>query len=132
VFNFTDVTQRFYYFVYRFGDGTSIAHKIPRFTMALASGEIHQDASASAGGTASWTVDITQVDILNTPMELVVTGLPCYCIASFSTGTPISMPNTTTLTVEVLPGAPTGMYPVVITGNNYNTAYSVVVYLHIS
>ncbi len=133
IFNFTDATQRFYYFVYRFGDGTSIAHKIPRFTMALATGEVErQDVSASTGGSVSWDIDIAQVDVLNTPMELIVTGLPCYCTASFSSGTPISMPNSTTMTIEVLPGAPTGIYPIVVTGNNNNTAYSVVVYLFLS
>jgi hypothetical protein len=131
-FNFNDVDQRFYYFVYRFEDGTSIAHKIPRFTVDLATGETERKTvNPSTGGSVSWTVDITQIDMLNTPMDLNVTGLPCYCTATFNPASPVGMPNTVTLTIDVLPGAPTGLYPIVITGNNNNWADSVVVFLYL-
>jgi hypothetical protein len=131
-FNFNDVAQRFYYFVYRFEDGTSIAHKIPRFAVDLATGETQRKTvNPSTGGSVSWTVDITQVDILNTPMDLNVTGLPCYCTATFNPASPVGMPNTVTMTIDVLPGAPTGLYPIVITGNNNNWADSVVVFLYL-
>ncbi|MBU6998255.1 MAG: hypothetical protein HXS41_12565 [Theionarchaea archaeon] len=131
-FNFNDVAQRFYYFVYRFEDGTSVAHKIPRFTVALASGETERRVvDPSTGGSASWSIDITQIDILNTPLNLNITGLPCYCTASFSPVSPMGMPNAVTLTVDILPGAPTGLYPLVITGNNNNWADSVVVFLYL-
>lgn len=132
-FNFTDVALRFYYFVYRFADGSSVAHKIPRFTLALASGEPErQDVNAATGGTVTWDIDIAQVDQLNTPMDLNVAGLPCYCVATFSPASHVEMPNSVTLTVEVLPGAPTGLYPIVVTGSNKNNAYSCVVFLYLS
>lgn len=132
-FNFTDVAQRFYYFVYRFSDGSSAAHKIPRFTLSRASGQPERrDVSGTTGGTVTWTVDITQVDQLTTPMDLTVAGLPCFCTATFSPGSPISMPNTTTVTIQVLPGAPKGLYPLVITGNNHLNANSTVLFLYIS
>ena len=132
-FNFTDVSQRIFYFVYRFADGTSIAHKIPRFQLALASGEPQrQDVSTTTGGTVTWDIDATQIDILNTPLDINISGLPCYCVASFAPIAPIGVPNTITLTIEVLPGAPTGLYPIVITGDNDNLAYSCVVFLYLS
>lgn len=132
-FNFTDVTQRFYYFVYRLSDGTSIAHKIPRFDLELAAGELERkDVAASTGGTVTWDVDIAQIDILSTPMNLVVTGLPCYCTCTFNPPSPVGMPTSVTVSVEILPGAPTGFYPIVITGNNNNWADSCVVFLYIS
>ncbi|MBU7031176.1 MAG: hypothetical protein HXS53_01475 [Theionarchaea archaeon] len=132
-FNFTDVSQRIYYFVYRFADGTSIAHKVPRFQLALASGEPErQDVSSTTGGTVTWDLQATQVDILNTPIDLTISGLPCYCVASFAPAAPVSVPNTITLTIQVFPGAPTGLYPIVITGDNENLAYSCVVFLYLS
>jgi hypothetical protein len=132
-FNFTDVTQRIFYLVYRFDDGTSIAHKIPRFELALASGEpVRQDVDRTTGGTVTWEIEATQIDVLNTPLELSISGLPCYCVASFSPEAPVGVPNTITLTIEVLPGAPSGLYPIVITGDNDNLAYSCVVFLYLS
>ena len=132
-FNFTDVNQRIYYLVYRFEDGTSIAHKIPRFQLALASGEPERhDVSCATGGTITWDLEATQVDALNTPIDLTISGLPCYCVASFNPAAPIGVPNTITLTIQVLPGAPTGLYPIVITGDNDNLAYSCVVFLYLS
>jgi hypothetical protein len=133
IFNFSDAAQRFYYFVYRLEDGTSLAHKIPRFTLDLAAGEPErQDADSGTGGTFTWGIDIVPIDQLNTPMELSIAGLPCYCTATFTPGSPVNMPNTITLTIEVLPGAPTGFYPIVITGNNKLNAESVVIFLFIS
>ena len=132
-FNFTDVNQRIYYFVYRFADGTSIAHKVPRFQLALASGEPErQDVSSTTGGTVTWDLQATQVDVLNTPIDLTISGLPCYCVASFAPAAPVGVPNTITMTIQVLPGAPTGLYPIVITGDNENLAYSCVVFLYLS
>ncbi len=132
-FNFTDVAQRFYYFVYRLADGTSIAHKIPRFSLSCATGQPErQDVNGTTGGSVSWTIDITQIDQLNTPMELTIAGLPCYCVGSFNPPSPVSMPNTVTLTIQVNPGAPKGLYPIVITGDNHLNAASTVVFLFIS
>jgi hypothetical protein len=132
-FNFNDVAKRFYYFVYRFEDGSSVAHKIPRFTVALASGEQErQTVDSSTGGTVAWNVDITQGDQLNTPVEIFIAGLPCYCTATVTPAEKVEMPNTITITIEVLPGAPTGLYPIVVTGYNNLNAYSCVFFLYIS
>lgn len=131
-FNFIDVAKRFYYFVYRFADGSSVAHKIPHFTVSLATGEPErQDTTASVGGTYSWDIDVNQVDVLNTPVEFNVAGKPCFCTATFTPSSKVDMPNTVTMTIEVLPGAPTGLYPLVVTGTNYLNSYSCVVYLYI-
>jgi hypothetical protein len=132
-FNFNDVTKRFYYFVYRFEDGSSVAHKVPRFTVSLASGEPErQDVSSSAGGTVTWDIDVSQADVLETPVEFTVAGLPCFCTATISPAAKVDMPATITLTVEVLPGAPTGLYPIVITATNNLNAYSCVIFLYLS
>jgi hypothetical protein len=131
-FNFNDVAKRFYYFVYRFVDGSSVAHKIPRFTVELATGEPErQDTTASAGGTYSWDVDVNQKDVLETPVEFTVAGLPCFCTATFTPASKVDMPNTVTLSIEVLPGAPTGLYPIVVTATNNLNAYSCVIFLYI-
>ncbi len=132
-FNFNDVTKRFYYFVYRFDDGSAVADKVPRFSVELASGEPErQDVSASAGGTVTWDIDLSQVDQLETPVEFTLAGLPCFCTATISPSAKVDMPATITLTIEVLPGAPTGLYPIVITGTNNLNAYSCVIFLYLS
>jgi hypothetical protein len=132
-FNFDDVAKRFYYFVYRFKDGSSVAHKIPRFAVALASGEQERKTvDSSTGGTVTWDVDITQVDQLNTPVEVLIAGLPCYCTVTITPAEKVEMPNTVTVTIEVLPGAPTGLYPIVVTCYNKLNAYSCVLFLYIS
>jgi hypothetical protein len=131
-FNFNDVARRFYYFVYRFIDGTSIAHKIPHFTVSLATGEPErQDTTTSVGGTYTWDIDVDQVDVLTTPVEFNVAGLPCFCTATFTPASKMDMPATVTMSIEVLPGAPTGLYPLVVTATNYLNAYSCVVFLYI-
>jgi len=132
-FNFIDAGKRFYYFVYRFEDGSSIAHKVPRFTVSLASGEPEQyDIDASVGGTITWDVDVDQLDVLNTPVEWTAAGVPCYCTVTISPSAKVEMPATVTFTIEILPGAPTGLYPVVFTATNNLNAYSCVVFLNLT
>lgn len=131
-FNFNDVAKRFYYFVYRFEDGSSIAHKIPRFTTSLETGEPEQqDVDASVGGTVAWNIDINQDDVLNTPVEITVAGLPCFCTVTVSPAAKVEMPNNITITIDVLPGAPLGLYPLVVTAFNRLNAYSCVIYLYL-
>lgn len=143
IFDFDDVAQRFYYFVYRFSDGTSLAHKIPLFKLYLTDTATYpetQTVSSSAGGTATWKINVERIDELETPMDLVITGLPCYCIATLDPSSPVSMgatPLTVTLTITVpsippnAPWKPVGNYPIVITGDNNLNAYSCVIFLRL-
>lgn len=134
VFNFNDVSKRFYYFVYRFSDGSAVAHKIPRFEIVLASGETaRKDTTSSGGGTYTWDIELNQIDTLTTPVNFSLAGLPCFCTASFSPSSQeVYMPASLTLTIEVLPGAPTGLYPIVVTGTNNLNSDSCVIYLYIA
>ena len=146
IFNFTNVSQRFYYFVYRFADGTSLAHKVPRFMLYLTDTVTYPETQSVSrnGGSATWTFSIERIDQLETGMEIVITGLPCCCTATVTPTPPVNMtssPLAMTLTIDVLPAdcecsgvapwMPTGSYPIVITGNNNLLAYSCVVYLQI-
>jgi hypothetical protein len=133
-FNFNDVSKRFYYFVYRFSDGSAVAHKIPRFEIFLATGEPErQDTTSSGGGTYTWDIELNQIDTLTTPVNFTLAGLPCFCTATFSPSSQeVYMPDTLTLTIEVLPGAPTGLYPIVITATNNLNSDSCEIYLFIA
>ncbi len=146
VFNFTDVTQRFYYFVYRFSDGTSVAHKVPRFKLYLTDTANYPATQTvnRAGGTATYKFVIERIDQLETPLDIVISGLPCCCTLTLTPAPPMNMaatPITVTLVITVLPSdttcsgvapwMPYGSFPIVITGNNNLLAYSAVIYLKI-
>jgi len=146
IFDFDNVSQRFYYFVYRFADGTSLAHKVPRFKLYLTDTVTYPETQSVSrnGGSATWTFSIERIDQLETGLEIVITGLPCCCTATLNPTSPVNMassPVAMTLTIDVLPAEcecsgvapwmPNGSYPIVITGNNNLLAYSCVVYLQI-
>jgi hypothetical protein len=72
--------------------------------------------TASAGGTASWAVNISRIATFTSAVGLAVTGLPAGATASFSPN-PVTA-NTSTMTIATTSATPAGTFPLTLTGTS--------------
>ncbi len=93
---------------------------VPDFSVSVSP----SSASATPGGSASYTVSLTAANGYASPVNLAVSGLPSGAGASFSTNpvTPASPGATSNLTIIVGSGTAPGTYNLTITGTGTDPA----------